>query len=680
MRDRALRFGLIVALIAMLFCAPTAAGTAPAQAAPAPASISGTVTVPAGVDAGLVEVWAVLDNVYEPEQSTTLNPDGSYQLSGLPPASYRLKFTGRSGALEQWYNNSSSPLTAEDVTVTDGQEATGINATLVKAATISGTLTAPAGVSLTATKIYASGSDGSWPVASDGTYKVVGLKAGPHTLWFSGDGNALAQYYNNATSAETATAVRVAEGQDVTGIDSILEKGASISGTVTAPAGVTLSDTRVEVTVPGERGWAGHTTVAADGSYRIAGLPPGEYIVNFSVSGALGQWYSAATSWRTAKVISVAAGQDVTGIDAALVKAASISGTVTVPPGVEAGKVIISAYATGNPSASVASTYLKADSSYSLDYLPAGSYTVEFATVHSTEFQDQDSGAQVQRYNNADSFDDAAAIELGTGEDLTGVNATLVKGASISGSVKDPDAIGEYKTTVSLFASGTPGVALESAVINQSDPRYVFKGLRAGSYVVGFSDEKKLSQSQWWENADTFESASVITVTRGQDVAGVDAILVKTVSSGAPAPGTTPETVTPAETVTEIDAGLAPAAAQVRVSPPRPNDLNDAGPDVTTAVTGAREPTAAEPTDAAESNVGEPADAAEHTGAAEPGGAGTAEESERDSGAVARPNPDARTAESANHPYLAAGWFALAPILIAGAVFHRRRQGVARTR
>ena len=113
----------------------------------------------------------------------------------------------------------------------------------------------------------------------------------------------------------------------------------------------------------------------------------------------------------------------------------------------------------------------------------------------------------------------------------------------------------------------------------------------------------------------------------------------------------------------------------MRVSPPRPNDRNDAGPDVTTAVTGAREPPDGETTDAAESNDGEPTDG-EPTGAAEPGGAGTAEESERDSGAVARPTPDARTAESANHPYLAAGWFALAPILIAGAVFHRRRQGL----
>ena len=663
MRDRASRFRLTVAVLAALLTTPAVAGTVPAQAAQAVTSISGTVTVPAGVDAGLVEVWAVVDNAYEPHRSTTLNPDGSYGLSGLPPGSYQLKFTGRSGALEQWYNKASSLQTAEVVTLADGQQVTGINASLVKAASISGTLTAPAGVSLTATKIYASGSDGSWPVAADGTYKIVGLKAGSHTLWFSGDGNALAQYYNNAISAETATAVRVAEGQDVTGIDSILEKGASISGTVTAPAGVTLSDTRVAATIPGERSWTGLTAVSADGSYHITGLAPGQYIVDFSVSGALGQWHSSATSWRTATVIPVAEGQDVTGIDAALVKAASISGTVTVPPGVDADKVRISANATGDPSASASATYLRADGSYTLDYLPGGFYKIEFATVLSTEFQVSDSGALAQWYSNADSFVDATAIVLGPGEELRGVNATLVKGASISGRVKAPDAIGAYKTTVSLYASGTPGVALESEVISPDDP-YAFIGLPAGSYKVGFSVENNEAQSQWHENADTFERASVITVTESQDVAGIDALLVKTVRSAAPTAGTDPVTVTPGETVAGIDAGLAPDAAPVRVSPPRLKDLNDAGLDVTPAVNGAVEP----------AGDGEP------TGAAEPSDGGTAEVIEQDSGAVSRPRPDTVTGESSKHPYLVAGWLALAPVLLAAAVFHQRRQRVARTR
>ena len=669
MRYRALRFGPIVAVIVMLFSALAAVGILPAQAAPATASIGGTVTVPAGVDAGLVAVWAVQDNAHEPVVSTTLNPDGSYELSGLLSGGYRLVFTGRSGAIEQRYHSTEELPAGELLSVTDGQQLTGINATLVKGGTISGTLTAHAGVSLTATKVYDNGVSGAWPVAADGTYKILGLRAGSHQLWFSGDGNAMAQYYDNALTIETATTITIAEGQDVTGIDSTLGKGASISGTVTAPAGVTLSGTRVEAVINGQRGWTGHTTVAADGSYHITGLGPGQYIVDFSASGALLQWYSSGASWRTATVISVANGQDVTGIDAALVKAASISGTITVPPGVDGDNVRISAYAPGDPSVSVGSTNLRADGSYSLTYLPAGSYTVGFATVLSTEFQLQDSGALVQWYNNAHSFDDATAIVLGNGEELTGVNATLVKGASISGSVKVPSALGEYRTTVTLYAADNPGVALESEVINHSDPRYVFKGLPAGSYVVGFSDEKNLSRNQWWDNADTFESSSVITVTRGQEVEGIDALLVKTVSSGAPTAGPEPAPVTPGETVAEIAAGPAPATAPVQGSPPRPHDLNDAGPDVTAAVTGAGEPTG----DTGPSGAAEAKGDGGPTGPAEPNGAGTAEVAVPDSGTLLGSRLDAATGASPRQ-YPAAAWIALVPILVAAILFSRRRR------
>ena len=246
------------------------------------------------------------------------------------------------------------------------------------------------------------------------------------------------------SSLQTAEFVTVADGQQLTGTSTNLGKGGSISGTVTATPGVALSATRVAAKIPGERGWTGLTMVAADGSYRISGLPPGQYSVEFGAfgSGALTQWYSAAADWRTAALVSLAEGQDVTGIDAALVKAASISGTVTVPPGVAADKVMISAYAAGDPSTRVSWTWPAADGSYTLGYLPAGSYKIEFASVYSTEFQGQDSGALVQWYDDADSFEDATAIVLGTGHDLTGAYATLIKGASISGSVKAPDAIG----------------------------------------------------------------------------------------------------------------------------------------------------------------------------------------------------------------------------------------------
>ena len=116
---------------------------------------------------------------------STVGTDGSYKITGLPAGSYKLQFTGRdAGALDQWYNNAASFDTATAVTVTTGQAITGINATLVKGATISGKVTAPAGVTLANVCVSASSAASqnqmgqSSTLAPDGSYKITGLPAG----------------------------------------------------------------------------------------------------------------------------------------------------------------------------------------------------------------------------------------------------------------------------------------------------------------------------------------------------------------------------------------------------------------------------------------------------------------------------------------------------------------------
>src|SRR4029453_10503475 len=112
-----------------------------------------------------------------------------------PAGSYKLKFSGyNTGALDQWHSNAASFETATAITLTTGQDLTGVNATLVKGASISGKIAAPAGVDLTNTRaeLYKT-SDSYSPVASayanaDGTYKFNGLAAGSYKLKFSGYG------------------------------------------------------------------------------------------------------------------------------------------------------------------------------------------------------------------------------------------------------------------------------------------------------------------------------------------------------------------------------------------------------------------------------------------------------------------------------------------------------------
>ncbi|UKA62691.1 beta strand repeat-containing protein [Arthrobacter sp. FW306-04-A] len=518
------------------------------------ATISGTVTAPAGVTPTSTSVFAsgVGNSSFA---YASVAADGTYKLAGLPAGSYDLEFSGNnSGALDQWYSNASSQATATAVTVTTGQDLSGINATLVKEATISGTVTAPAGVTLTSVSVSASavGSTANSVFASvgaDGTYKLRGLPAGSYDLQFSGNnsgfffGNnsgALDQWYNNAATAATATAVTVTTGQDLTGINATMVKGATISGTVTAPAGVNLTSVTVSARAVGSSPmqYVPSTSVAPDGTYKVTGLAPGSYNLEFSGndSGAQDQWYNNAATAATATAVTVTTGQDLTGINATMVKEATISGTVTAPAGVTLTSVSVSASAVGSTANSVSAS-VGADGTYKLRGLPAGSYNLEFSGNNSGFFGNA-SGALDQWYNNAATAATATAVTVTTGQDLTGINATMVKGATISGTVTAPAGVNLTSVTVSARAVGSSPMQYVPPASVAPDGTYKVTGLAPGSYNLEFSGNNAGALDQWYNNAATAATATAVTVTTGQDVTGINATMVKgaTISGTVTAP------------------------------------------------------------------------------------------------------------------------------------------------
>jgi hypothetical protein len=293
--------------------------------------------------------------------------DGTYKIPRQVAGSYKIFFGGAgTNAVPQWYNNAASSETSTPVTVTAGQDIAGINATLQKVASISGKITAQPGVNLANAGVLAlpaagSGtSPGSASVGADGTYTVSGLAAGSYKLTFGGgDTNALAYWYLNASSFETATPVTVTAGQAVTGINVTLKKAASISGKITTPPGV--SPARVYVTTVQTSG-AGSTSggfVHADGTYKISGLEVGSYKICLEIDRAILQCYTNATSVATATPVPVAAGQDLTGINFVLAAMPSVLAPAPVPTitGVaKVGSILTAVPGTWGP-APVALTY-----------------------------------------------------------------------------------------------------------------------------------------------------------------------------------------------------------------------------------------------------------------------------------------------------------------------------------
>jgi hypothetical protein len=120
--------------------------------------------------------------------------------------------------------------------------------------------------------------------------------------------------------------VTVRAGADTAGIDATLARDGTIAGSITstAPASAPLTGICVQATPAGARARTGSPVyaVSQSGTYALAGLPAGRYLVSFTsgcgTNGFATQWWQNATSRATAAPVTVAPGSITTGIDAAM--------------------------------------------------------------------------------------------------------------------------------------------------------------------------------------------------------------------------------------------------------------------------------------------------------------------------------------------------------------------------
>ncbi len=172
------------------------------------------------------------------------------------------------------------------------------------AGSISGTITdSVTGLPIVGAKVTAGGCGRQATTGDDGTYIIANLAPGSYTV----TAMKCRAYY----AKSYPTPVRVEEGQAVTGIDIALKPMAgggsgSISGTVI--------DAVTREPIVGAKVTAGgcgrYAMTGDDGTYTIAGLADGSYIVKAMKSG-----YSCATY---PEPVVIQNGQPVTGIDFSL--------------------------------------------------------------------------------------------------------------------------------------------------------------------------------------------------------------------------------------------------------------------------------------------------------------------------------------------------------------------------
>lgn len=278
------------------------------------------------------------------------------------------------------------------------------------------------------------------------------------------------EYYTEVFLFSAATPLTMTANQARTNVNFTLSNGFNISGRVLVN-GVGLSGIDIDVySSTGEflSGYPALTT--ANGNYTVGALPPGSYYVRANPDPATGQFQttryfpSAATQALAMPIVITNA--SVANRDITVTDGGTISGIVTNTSGALLAGIDLDVYDLAGVRQDV-NAVTKADGSYSLPILPAGSYKIR---VDPTQAQ----GYPRTYYPGVYSLSSAGVVSVTVGATTSGQNFSLPQGGFATGTIRRSD-------TNAVLA----GIDLD--VYDQADQRVditTFSGVD-GAYIIG---------------------------------------------------------------------------------------------------------------------------------------------------------------------------------------------------
>jgi Fibronectin type III domain/Carboxypeptidase regulatory-like domain len=334
----------------------------------------------------------------------------------------------------------------------------------------------------------------------------------------------LTEWYDNASSFDTATPVAVESGQTTTGIDGSLELGGFITGSVRDDAGefafacVTAVDHETGAVGSGYSGYW------VTGSYRVGPLKAGSYVVTFTDCGwgdKLSQSWPAADYPSTGQAVNVASGNTVKNINGVLRTAGAIAGVVTDSSGNPANGICVDARRPGEQYRSaetndIAFGFTSVTGYYRLSGLRQGSYAVHYRDCAGT-------GLAEEWFHDALAEQEADAVHVLNGKTTNEIDESLAPGAVVTGSVESS----EGPLANACVSAWREGEAFAAATSYSSVTGfYRIGGLKAGSYKVNFrSCWAGDFAPEWWDNSPTKAGGAALDLSPGEQMGGVSASL-----------------------------------------------------------------------------------------------------------------------------------------------------------
>ncbi|ROQ40699.1 carboxypeptidase family protein [Frondihabitans sp. PhB188] len=276
-------------------------------------------------------------------------------------------------------------------------------------------------------------------------------------------------------------------------------------------------------------------SVESNGAFTITGLAAGTYRVRISGDDIAPVYVGGTSSLAAATAFEVATGQTIdTGVTA-VSPGATISGHVTGSPGGAADMAEVSLLDVDAPSSEKASfspshppfgafTYTDENGYYSLENVPAGTYTLRFGASyndvkHVTQFSAGNNAGVVHR-------SDAEQIAVsGTGQITRDIALPL--GGSITGTVTADGKRATFTSTAYAQDSDGKWEALARGSSYEGDGKYVIPGLSAGTYKVGFTSYSTaaLFTDEYYDDSRTIADSQTVQVVGTSATKGINAVL-----------------------------------------------------------------------------------------------------------------------------------------------------------
>jgi len=420
---------------------------------------------------------------------TRTGKNGSYRVIGLTTGKYRVYFSRGCG------NNGNYLPTKRSVSVIAGHTTSGFDAFLKAGAIITGTVTDSRGAPVRGICVSASGHGfGGDTTNSDGKYSIIALPSGSYTVNFSGgcgnQGSYAPQYYRGQANIGSASPVRATAGHTTPGIDAAMQPGGTISGIVTDASGHRLDRICVLAESPSmlQYGFPFILRQTRHGRFTIRNLIPGLYAVNFNcfleASAFAPQWFMGQPGQGPADLVSAPAGVVTSGINAVLRRGGFITGVVTNSAGKPLSGICVQAALHGSQVSTLnilnyrTQGYTNSHGVYRVGPIAGAKYDVQFIDCSRARYGDQ-------WYRGTTSRASSAPVLVTDGATVTGVDAELSAGGSISGQVTT--GAGHPQPNICVSAQNADDNSLGFGFTRRNG-RYKISGLSSDSYQVTFYD------------------------------------------------------------------------------------------------------------------------------------------------------------------------------------------------